>query len=217
MSTGTKIAINVILVLIIIFFVMRKKQNSVKNANQIQKEATIVSNTNLTAIFKTNKGDINVKLFPNETPFTVLNFINLSKKGYYDGLKFHRVIADFMIQGGCPQGTGMGGPGYNFKDEFVKELVFDKPGILAMANSGPNTNGSQFFITHTETPWLNHKHTIFGEVVSSEDMDIVNKIAQGDIIETIVITGDVDAFLEANKELLAELNKELAKDFPNLK
>jgi len=217
MSTGTKIAINVILILVIIFFVMKRKQNSMQNANKIQKEATIVSNTNLTATFKTSKGDINVKLFPNETPFTVLNFVNLSKKGYYDGLKFHRVIADFMIQGGCPQGTGMGGPGYNFKDEFVKELVFDKPGILAMANSGPNTNGSQFFITHVETPWLNHKHTIFGEVVSSEDQDVVNKIAQGDIIETIVISGDVDAFLEANKDLLAELNRELAKDFPNLK
>jgi peptidyl-prolyl cis-trans isomerase B (cyclophilin B) len=217
MNTGTKIAINVILILVIIFFVMKRKQNNTQNANKIQKEATIVANTNLTATFKTSKGDINVKLFPNETPFTVLNFVNLSKKGYYDGLKFHRVIADFMIQGGCPQGTGMGGPGYNFKDEFVKELVFDKPGILAMANSGPNTNGSQFFITHVETPWLNHKHTIFGEVVSSEDQDVVNKIAQGDIIETIVISGDVDAFLEANKELLAELNKELAKDFPNLK
>ena len=111
----------------------------------------------------------------------------------------------------------MGGPGYNFKDEFVRDLVFDKPGILAMANSGPNTNGSQFFITHTETAWLNHKHTIFGEVVSSEDQDVVNKIAQNDIIETIEISGDVDAFLEANKEPLAELNRELAKDFPNLK
>jgi peptidyl-prolyl cis-trans isomerase B (cyclophilin B) len=217
MNTGTKIAINVIVILIIIFFVMKRKRNSVKNATKIQREATIVSNTNLTAIFKTSKGDINVKLFPNETPFTVLNFVNLSKKGYYNGLKFHRVIADFMIQGGCPQGTGTGGPGYNFKDEFVKELVFDKPGILAMANSGPNTNGSQFFITHVETPWLNHKHTIFGEVVSSEDQAVVNKITQGDIIETIEITGDVDAFLEENKDLLAELNKELAKKFPNLK
>jgi len=217
MNTGTKIAINVIVILVIIFFVMKRRANNVTNATTIQKEATIVSNTNLIAKIKTNKGDINITLFPNETPFTVLNFVNLSKKGYYNNLKFHRVIADFMIQGGCPQGTGMGGPGYNFKDEFVKELVFDKPGILAMANSGPSTNGSQFFITHTETSWLNHKHTIFGEVVSSEDQDVVNKIAQNDIIETIEITGDVNAFLEANKELLAELNKELAKDFPNLK
>ncbi|OQY42655.1 MAG: peptidylprolyl isomerase [Fusobacteriia bacterium 4572_74] len=196
---------------------MKRKANNVKNATTIQKEATIVSNTNLIAKIKTNKGDINIKLFPNETPFTVLNFVNLSKKGYYNNLKFHRVIADFMIQGGCPQGTGMGGPGYNFKDEFVKDLTFDKPGILAMANSGPGTNGSQFFITHIETPWLNHKHTIFGEVVSSKDQDVVNKITQNDIIETIEITGDIEAFLEANKEPLAELNKELAKDFPNLK
>jgi len=217
MNTGTKIAINVIVILIIIFFVMKRKANNVKNATTIQKEATIVSNTNLIAKIKTNKGDINIKLFPNETPFTVLNFVNLSKKGYYNNLKFHRVIADFMIQGGCPQGTGMGGPGYNFKDEFVKDLTFDKPGILAMANSGPGTNGSQFFITHIETPWLNHKHTIFGEVVSSKDQDVVNKITQNDIIETIEITGDIEAFLEANKEPLAELNKELAKDFPNLK
>jgi peptidyl-prolyl cis-trans isomerase B (cyclophilin B) len=217
MNTGTKIAINVILILVIIFFVMKRKQNNTQNANKIQKEATIVANTNLTATFKTSKGDINVKLFPNETPFTVLNFVNLSKKGYYDGLKFHRVIADFMIQGGCPQGTGMGGPGYNFKDEFVKELVFDKPGILAMANSGPNTNGSQFFITHVETSWLNHKHTIFGEVISQDDQNIVNKVAQGDIIETIVISGDVDEFLEENSELVEELNTELTKKFPNLK
>ncbi len=217
MNTATKITINVVIILIIIFFVMKRKADHGKNATTIQKEATIVSNTNLIAKIKTNKGDINIKLFPNETPFTVLNFINLSKKGYYNNLKFHRVLADFMIQGGCPQGTGMGGPGYNFKDEFVRDLVFDKPGILAMANSGPGTNGSQFFITHIETSWLNNKHTIFGEVVSSEDQDIVNKIAQNDIIETIEITGDVDSFLEANKEPLTELNKKLAKDFPNLK
>jgi peptidyl-prolyl cis-trans isomerase B (cyclophilin B) len=207
MNTGIKITINVVVILVIIFFVMKRKTNNIKNVTTIQKEATIVSNTNLIAKIKTNKGDINITLFPNETPFTVLNFINLSKKGYYNNLKFHRVIADFMIQGGCPQGTGTGGPGYNFKDEFVKELVFDKPGILAMANSGPNTNGSQFFITHTATSWLNYKHTIFGEVVSSEDQDVVNKIAQNDIIETIEITGDVEVFLEANKELLADLNK----------
>lgn len=207
MNTGTKIAINLVIILIIVFFVMKRKTNNGKNATTIQKEATIVSNTNLIAKIKTNKGDINITLFPNETPFTVLNFVNLSQKGYYNNLKFHRVIADFMIQGGCPQGTGTGGPGYNFKDEFVKELVFDKPGILAMANSGPNTNGSQFFITHTATSWLNYKHTIFGKVVSSEDQDIVNKIAQNDIIETIEITGNVEAFLEANKELLADLNK----------
>lgn len=176
-----------------------------------------MSNVNLTATIKTSKGDIHIKLFPNETPFTVLNFVNLSKKGYYDGLNFHRVLADFMIQGGCPDGTGMGGPGYNFKDEFVKELVFDKPGILAMANSGPSTNGSQFFITHVETSWLNHKHTIFGEVVSSEDQDVVNKVAQGDKIISIEISGDVDAFLEENKAPLAELNGELVKKYPRFK
>ncbi len=172
MSTGTRVVINIVVIFIAGFFIMKRRQNSVKYATKIQKEAAVVENINLIATLKTSKGDINIKLFPNETPFTVLNFVNLAKKGYYDGLKFHRVIGDFMIQGGCPQGTGTGGPGYNFKDEFVKELIFDKPGILAMANSGPNTNGSQFFITHVETQWLNHKHSIFGEVVGSHSLKV---------------------------------------------
>jgi peptidyl-prolyl cis-trans isomerase B (cyclophilin B) len=217
MSTGIKIAINLIVILAIVFFVTKKRQGfTQKSELKFQKEVNVVENLNLIATFKTSKGDIRVKLFPEKAPITVLNFVNLAKKGYYNGLKFHRVISDFMIQGGCPQGTGMGGPGYNFKDEFVKELVFDKPGILAMANSGPNTNGSQFFITHVETPWLNHKHTIFGEVVSPEDQEIVNKIEQDDIIESIEISGDVDKFLEANKELVNQLNEALSHDFPNL-
>ncbi|MCK5780487.1 MAG: peptidylprolyl isomerase [Psychrilyobacter sp.] len=216
MNTTTKIIINVLVILVIVFFVTKRKSHT-KSVTTFKEEAIAMSNVNLTATIKTSKGDIHIKLFPNETPFTVLNFVNLSKKGYYDGLNFHRVLADFMIQGGCPDGTGMGGPGYNFKDEFVKELVFDKPGILAMANSGPSTNGSQFFITHVETSWLNHKHTIFGEVVSSEDQDVVNKVAQGDKIISIEISGDVDAFLEENKAPLAELNGELVKKYPRFK
>src|SRR4030042_2663867 len=121
------------------------------------------------ATIKTSKGDISLKLFDDQAPITVANFVNLAKRGFYNGLKFHRVINDFMIQGGCPLGTGTGGPGYKFQDEFVRELKHDKPGILSMANSGPKTNGSQFFITHVPTPWLDGKHTVFGEVIDPED------------------------------------------------
>jgi len=140
------------------------------------------------AIFHTNRGDITVDLFPNHAPKTVANFTGLAKgeKEYstpngrsgpfYDGLTFHRVIDNFMIQGGCPLGTGTGGPGYQFEDEFHPELVFNKPYLLAMANAGPGTNGSQFFITTAETPWLNRKHTIFGEVADQASRDVIDAI-----------------------------------------
>jgi peptidyl-prolyl cis-trans isomerase B (cyclophilin B) len=141
----------------------------------------------ISIVIKTNKGDINLTLFATKTPKTVANFTGLSKAGYYDGLKFHRVINDFMIQGGCPFGNGMGGPGYNFEDEFHPDLKHDVPGILSMANAGPGTNGSQFFITHVETPWLDGKHTVFGKVKSEKDQAVVNSIEQGDIIEKIEI------------------------------
>ena len=118
---------------------------------------------NLKAVFETDKGVINVLLHDDLTPLTVANFVNLAQRGYYDGLKFHRVIADFMIQGGCPRGNGTGGPGYQFADEFVPSLKHDGPGVLSMANAGPGTNGSQFFITEIATPWLDGKHTVFGE------------------------------------------------------
>ena len=143
------------------------------------------------AHIKTNKGTIKLTLFYKEAPITVSNFINLSKRGYYNNLSFHRVIDDFMIQGGCPLGTGTGGPGYNFQDEFHEELKHNKPGILSMANAGPGTNGSQFFITHIETPWLDNNHTVFGEILSNEDQIIINSIVQGDIIEKIEIIGDL--------------------------
>ena len=140
----------------------------------------------------TTKGDITLSLFYDKTPLTVANFICLSeglmpeiKKPFYDGLKFHRVIDDFMIQGGDPQGTGRGGPGYNFPDEFHPDLNHSGPGILSMANSGPSTNGSQFFITHKDTPWLDGKHTVFGRVVSGQD--VVDAIEQNDIIESVKI------------------------------
>jgi peptidyl-prolyl cis-trans isomerase B (cyclophilin B) len=145
----------------------------------------------LKATFKTTKGDINLELHAEKAPLTVANFVNLCKKGYYDGLKFHRVIPDFMIQGGCPLGTGTGGPGYQFKDEFHPTLRHDTAGVLSMANSGPGSNGSQFFITHIETPWLDNNHTVFGTVVTESDQKVVDNIAQNDVIGSIAIDGDL--------------------------
>ena len=142
----------------------------------------------------TSKGDIHLTLFPDEAPVTVTNFLNLSKKGYYDGLTFHRVIPDFMVQGGCPTGTGTGGPGYKFEDECSPLRRHDKPGILSMANAGPNTNGSQFFITHLPTPHLDGKHTVFGE--TTEGQDVVNAIRKDDTIKSISIQGSTDALFE---------------------
>ena len=149
------------------------------------------------ATIHTSKGNIRLKLFPDEAPLTVLNFINLATKGFYNDLTFHRVIPDFMIQGGCPIGTGTGGPGYRFKDEFSPMRKHDKPGILSMANAGPQTNGSQFFITHVPTPWLDNRHTVFGEVVAGEDQKVVDSIVQGDTIDSITIEGEY-AELAAN-------------------
>ena len=150
----------------------------------------------------TKKGEIKLNLFDEDAPMTVASFLYLIQKGYYNGLNFHRVIDDFMIQGGCPTGTGYHGPrqkgissflfkgqqiSYPFKDEFQSGRSFDRPGLLAMANSGPNTNGSQFFITHIITDWLTGKHTIFGEVISQKDQDVVNSIQEGDKIVEIKI------------------------------
>ena len=143
------------------------------------------------AVLKTNRGDITINLFPNHAPETVANFVGLAEgtkeyrddagrsgERYYDGLTFHRIIDGFMIQGGCPLGTGTGGPGYKFKDEFHPELQFDRPYLLAMANAGPGTNGSQFFITVGPTPHLNRRHTIFGEVADQAGRDVVDRIAK---------------------------------------
>ncbi len=153
-------------------------------------------------IIKTNKGEINLNLFDKLVPITVANFVNLAKRGFYNGLKFHRVIEEFMIQGGCPLGTGTGGPGYKFQDEFVPELKHNNPGVISMANSGPNTNGSQFFITHVPTPWLDGKHSVFGEVINQEDQDVVNSIVRGDSIESLLVGEDTtDLFTNAKKYL----------------
>ncbi|HEY5812013.1 MAG TPA: peptidylprolyl isomerase [Terrimicrobiaceae bacterium] len=161
-------------------------------------------------IVKTSKGDIEGKLFPSKAPVTVANFLNLAKHGYYNGITFHRVIPNFMIQGGDPTGTGSGGPGYTFENETLKDLKHDKPGIFSMANTGrPSTNGSQFFITHVPTPWLDGKHTVFGEVTKGQD--VVNKIAQGDKILKIEILDSTDALFEQQKDRIAKWNSALKK------
>ena len=163
----------------------------------------------------TDKGDININLLPEKSPVTVANFVNLAKKGYYDGLKFHRVIDNFMAQGGDPAGTGAGGPGYQFEDEVNNGLNFSKAGKLAMANAGPGTNGSQFFITTVPTEWLNGNHTIFGEVVSNDDLKVVKKLSNGDVMKKVVVEGDVDAFLKTQKNRVDSWNKTLKQNFPN--
>lgn len=161
-----------------------------------------ISSPGVYAVLQTSKGNIRLKLFYKKVPNTVANFVRLSegtKKSnkamglpFYNGTIFHRVIPEFMIQGGDPQGTGRGGPGYHFKDEFDSSLRHNSPGILSMANAGPNTNGSQFFITHKATPWLNNKHSVFGKIVSQSDQEIVNAVRRGDklISVTIVRIGD---------------------------
>jgi peptidyl-prolyl cis-trans isomerase B (cyclophilin B) len=160
-------------------------------------------------IVKTDKGDIEGVLYPGKAPVTVANFLNLAKRGYYNGLKFHRVIPDFMIQGGDPTGTGSGGPGYRFEDECTPELKHDKPGIFSMANAGPGTNGSQFFVTHIATPWLDGKHTVFGSVTKGQD--IVNAVAAGDKIKSIEILDPTDDLFAAQAKRLEEWNAVLDK------
>ncbi|WP_276390248.1 peptidylprolyl isomerase [Eudoraea chungangensis] len=172
------------------------------------------------AKFNTTKGEILVNLTYEKTPGTVGNFVSLAEgkrensaksigAPYYDGLSFHRVIPDFMIQGGCPLGTGTGDPGYKFDDEFHPDLTHDAPGVLSMANAGPGTNGSQFFITHVATPWLDNKHTVFGNVVSGQE--VVDSIAQGDVIESLEIVR-VGEKAEAWDAISAFANFESAKE-----
>ncbi|RUA15930.1 MAG: peptidylprolyl isomerase [Clostridia bacterium] len=137
------------------------------------------------ATIKTNKGDMRLELFADKAPLTVNNFVFLARDKFYDGVPFHRVIQDFMVQTGDPTGTGRGGPGYRFRDEIHPQLKHDGPGVLSMANAGPNTNGSQFFITHVATPWLDGKHAVFGKLIEGED--VLFAIEQGDFINTIEI------------------------------
>ena len=136
------------------------------------------------------RGPIRLRLFADQAPVTVANFVNLVRRKFYDGLTFHRVIPDFMIQGGCPEGSGRGGPGYRFEDEVDTGLKHDSPGVLSMANAGPGTNGSQFFITHGPTPWLDGKHTVFGKVLGPEDQAVVDAVRGGERIGAVTIEGD---------------------------
>jgi len=154
------------------------------------------SSNEILAEMNTSKGTIHIRLYPQHAPVTVANFVNLARRGFYDGLSFHRVIDNFMIQGGCPLGSGTGGPGYRFEDECTPELRHDSAGKLSMANAGPGTNGSQFFITHVETPWLDGKHTVFGSVVSSDDQAVVNAIAGGDDLVSVTISGGDDLLVQ---------------------
>ena len=140
------------------------------------------------ATLVTNRGTIRIQLHDDRAPKTCANFEKLAGDGFYDGLTFHRVLDDFMVQGGCPEGTGTGGPGYTFEDEFHDDLKHDGPGVLSMANAGPNTNGSQFFITHVATSWLDGKHSVFGRVLDSQD--VVNAIRQGDVLEQVTIADE---------------------------
>lgn len=163
----------------------------------------------LIAKVTTSRGPISIRLHADKAPVTVASFVNLAQRGYYDGLSFHRVIPDFMIQGGCPHGSGMGGPGYKFENECRADLKHDKPGILSMANAGPGTNGSQFFITHVPTPWLDGKHTVFGSIVGPDDQKIVDSIRGGDAIESITIGGDTAALFDKEKAKIEKWNAAL--------
>jgi peptidyl-prolyl cis-trans isomerase B (cyclophilin B) len=175
--------------------------------NQPEKQEASVSDIRI--IVKTSKGDIEGTLFASKVPLTCANFLNLATRGYYDGISFHRVIPDFMIQGGDPTGTGRGGPGYKFEDEIDRSLKHDTPGIFSMANAGPNTNGSQFFITHVPTAWLDGKHAVFGKVTKGQD--VVNAIKAGDTITKIEILDSTEALFTAQAKRLKEWNGILDK------
>ena len=166
----------------------------------------------LTATLETDKGKIVLELSPDKAPMTVASFVNLIQRGYYDGVTFHRVVPDFVIQGGDPTGTGRGGPGYQFADEFDPSLRHTGPGILSMANAGPATNGSQFFITLSPTPHLDGKHSVFGKVTSG--MDVVLKIKAGDKIIKATVEGDTKPLFEKEKAKLDEWNKILDQKYP---
>jgi peptidyl-prolyl cis-trans isomerase B (cyclophilin B) len=162
------------------------------------------------AVIHTSKGDIKVRFYAEIAPITVANFVNLAANGFYNDLKFHRVIPNFMIQGGCPNGSGTGGPGYRFEDECSPKARHDGPGVLSMANAGPGTNGSQFFITHTETSWLDGKHTVFGKVEDASDQAVVDAIRMGDTITGIDITG-AESLLSSQAARIKQWNAALGR------
>jgi peptidyl-prolyl cis-trans isomerase B (cyclophilin B) len=165
--------------------------------------------TDVNVVLKTSKGDIEAVIYATKTPMTAANFLNLAEQDFYDGISFHRVISNFMIQGGDPEGNGTGGPGYQFADEFDSSLKHTGPGIFSMANAGPGTNGSQFFITHVATPHLDGKHSVFGKV--TKGLDIVNAIVGGDVINDIVVKDSTKVLFAAQKTNLDEWNSKLKK------
>ena len=183
------------------------KMTPTSSANDSSPEARDVKDIKI--ILHTNKGDIEGTIFASKVPMTAANYLNLAKKGFYDGITFHRVIPNFMIQGGDPTGTGTGSPGYRFADEIVPTLKHNKAGIFSMANAGPGTNGSQFFITHNATPHLDGKHTVFGEVTKGQE--VVNKIEKGDKITSIEVLDPTDALFQAQASNLEKWNASLKR------
>lgn len=180
---------------------------------QLQAQAQEKNPAELYAVIETDSGTLEFLLYKSVAPITVANFVNLATRGYYDGLIFHRVIEDFMAQGGDPFGDGSGGPGYNFEDEI--RMRHNQDGILSMANAGPNTNGSQFFITHVATPHLNGLHTVFGKIHSGREL--IREINIGDTIKSITIEGNARAFLESRADRVYQWNVILDERFPDLK
>lgn len=186
---------------------LRSEEKKEPTATPVANESKPVNDIKI--ILHTSKGDIEATIFASKVPMTAANYLNLAKKGYYNGITFHRVIPNFMIQGGDPTATGTGGPGYKFADEIVPTLKHDKAGIFSMANSGPGTNGSQFFITHNATPHLDGKHTVFGEVTKGQD--VVNKIEKGDKITTIDVLDATDDLFKAQASNIEKWNGSMKK------
>jgi len=172
---------------------------------------------NVTVTFVTTQGEITFFLYPEAAPLTVANFINLAKRGFYDNTKFTRSVDNFIVQGGDPTGTGMGGPGYTIPDEFVEWLDFYQPGMLAMANAGPNTGGSQFFMTFAPADWLNGVHTVFGEVRSEGDFQKIRKLEMGDVVKEVKISENGDFILSLFKDQVEQWNSVLDREYPNLR
>ena len=184
-------------------------QEDKKKSGEKSKEVAV---KDIRIVIETSKGDIEGTIFASKVPLTSANFLNLANRGYYDGIVFHRVIKDFMIQGGDPTGTGRGGPGYKFRDEIDPSLKHTGPGIFSMANAGPDTNGSQFFITHVATPHLNGKHAVFGKVTKGQD--VVNSIARGDTIKKIKILDKTDDLFKAKSKEIKSWNGTLDLKYP---
>lgn len=189
---------------------VKKSETSEPKAETASEKPAPNAIRDIRALIRTDRGDVQVLLYASKTPVTVANFLNLARGNYYNDITFHRVIRGFMVQGGDPTGTGSGGPGYNFEDEFRSDLKHTGAGILSMANPGrPNSNGSQFFITHAATPWLNGKHTVFGKVLSG--MDTVMSINQGDKIKSITILDPIEPLMEKEKSRINDWNSHLGR------